>query len=111
MLKHHLHYSLFVLRNSDFTQRLKSSLLSVKSFLRNIIKTTAIPLAVPTTRIISKYPFLPDYLEFDESTFESIKQRFDEIDYNILHNYLIIGRRKRLILFNKIVLFTWLKRY
>ena len=66
MLKHHLRYSLFVLRNSDFTQRLKSSLSSVKSFLRNIIKTTAIPFAVPTTRIISKYPFLPDYLEFDE---------------------------------------------
>ena len=111
MCKHHLHYSLFVLRNSDFTQRLKSSLSSIKSFLKNIIKITAIPLAVPTTRIISKYPFLPDYLEFDISTFESIKQRFNSIDSRILGNYLIIGRRKRLILFNKIVLFTWLKRY
>lgn len=95
MCKYHLHYSLFVLRNSDFTQRLKSSLSSVKSFLRNIIKTTAIPLAVPTTRIISKYPFLPDYLEHDQSTFKSIKQRFDNIDYNILSNYFIIGRRKK----------------
>ena len=97
MCKYHLHYLLFVLRNSDFTQRLKSSLSSVKSLLKNIIKTTAIPFAVPTTRIISKYPFLPDYLEYDESTFKYTKQRFDEIDYNILHNYLIIGRRKRLI--------------
>lgn len=111
MLKHHLRYSLFVLRNSDFIQRLKSSLSLVKSFLKNIIKTTAIPLAVPTTRIISKYPFLPDYLEFDYTTFEYIKQRFNSIDSRILNNYLIIGRRKRLILFNKIVLFTWLKRY
>lgn len=111
MLKHHLRYSLFVLRNSDFTQRLKSSLSSVKSFLRNIIKITAIPLAVPTTRIISKYPFLPDYLEFDYTTFEYTKQRFNSIDSQILDNYFIIGRRKRLILFNKIVLFTWLKRY
>lgn len=62
MLIYKLHYLLFVLRNSDFTKRLKSSLSSVKSFFRNIIKTTAIPLAIPTTRIISKYPFLPDYL-------------------------------------------------
>lgn len=111
MLKYKFHYLLFVLRNSDFTKRLKSSLSLIKSFFRNIIKTTAIPLAVPTVRITSKYPFLPDYLEYDESTFEYIKQRFDDIDYNILHNYLIIGRRKRLILFNKIVLFTWLKKY
>lgn len=111
MLIYKLHYLLFVLRNSDFTQRLKSSLSSVKSFLKNIIKITAIPLALPTTRIISKCPFLPDYLEYDKSTFEYTKQRFDDIDYNILHNYFIIGRRKRLILFNKIVLLTWLKRY
>jgi hypothetical protein len=111
MLKHRLHYSLFVLRNSDFIQRLKSSLSSIKSFLRNIIKITAIPLAVPTTRIISEYPFLPDYLEFDYTTFEYTKQRFNSIYYRILDNYLIIGRKKRLILFNKIILFTWLKRY
>lgn len=111
MFIYKLCYLLFKFNNSNFVKKSKSLLLLIKSFFRNIIKTTATPLAVPTTRIISKYPFLPDYLEYNQSTFEYTKQRFDKIDYNILHNYLIIGRRKRLILFNKIVLFTWLKRY